>query len=92
MAPGQILEFVTTVYSFTGRCQTSAKLDYQLSISFTSGVKWMEDIRINENTQKESLLQFKKRQLKGFDVLRQRNLKSLLIECHTSPVWNQQII
>lgn len=89
MAPGQILEFVTTVYSFTGRCQTFAKLDYQLSISVTSGVKWMEDIRINENTQKgasqESLLQFKKRQVKGFDVLRQRNLKSLLIECHTSP-------
>lgn len=52
----------------------------------------MEDICINENTQKGasqesmSLLQLKKRQVKGFDVLRQGNLKSLLIECHTSPV------
>lgn len=92
VAPGQSLELVTTVYSFTGSCQTLAKLDYQLSISFTSGVKRMEDICINENTQKGasqesmSLLQLKKRQVKGFDVLRQGNLKSLLIECHTSPV------
>lgn len=66
MVCGSRTEFVTSVYSFTGRCQTSAKLDYQLSISFRSGVKWMEDIRINETTQKEasqesmSLLQLKK--------------------------------